>query len=44
MKISIHGRNFKEETKPFIQELFDELKARKVDIQISETFSTFLNR
>lgn len=44
MKIAIHGRNFKEETKPFIQEMFDELAARNVELQISETFNLFLNK
>jgi NAD+ kinase len=44
MKIAIHGRNFKEETKPFIQEMFDELASRNVELQISETLNTFLHK
>lgn len=44
MKIAIHGRSFKEETKPFIQEMFDELAARNVELQISEIFNSFLNK
>jgi NAD+ kinase len=42
MKIAIHGRNFKEHTKAFVQEMFDELSSRGVDIQISETYNGFL--
>ena len=44
MKIAIHGRNFKEETKPFIQEMFDELASRNVELQISEILNTFLHK
>ncbi|MDJ1469759.1 NAD kinase [Cytophagaceae bacterium DM2B3-1] len=44
MKIVIHGRNFKEETKPYIQELFDELTDRGVEIQLSEPFELFLQK
>jgi len=44
MKITIHGRNFKDETKPYIQELFDELTSRGIEIQISEPFELFLQK
>jgi NAD+ kinase len=44
MKIAIHGRNFKDEAKPYIQEMFDELAARQVEIQVSEIFSHFLHK
>jgi NAD+ kinase len=44
MKIAIHGRNFKEEAKPYIQEMFDELAARQVEIQVSDIFSHFLQK
>lgn len=43
MKIAIHGRNFKEQTKPFIQDMFDELATRGVEIQVSEIFNAVLN-
>jgi NAD+ kinase len=42
MKIAIHGRNFKEHTKPFVQEMFDELANRGVAVQISENYNGFL--
>jgi NAD+ kinase len=42
MKIAIHGRNFKEHTKTFVQEMFDELANRGVDVQISEAYNGFL--
>lgn len=44
MKIAIHGRNFKEEARPYIQEMFDELAARGVEIQLSEIFNHFLTK
>jgi NAD+ kinase len=44
MKIAIHGRNFKDEAKPYIQEMFEELAARQVEIQVSEIFSHFLHK
>lgn len=43
MKITLHGKNFNEQTKPYIQGLFDELANREVEIQISEAFHTFLD-
>jgi NAD+ kinase len=42
MKIAIHGRNFKEETKPFVQAMFDTLAAQNVELQISESYHKFL--
>lgn len=44
MKIAIHGKNFKEETKPFVQAMFQELEMRGVEIQISESFNNFLHK
>jgi NAD+ kinase len=44
MKIAIHGRNFKEDAKPQIQAMFDELAARNVELQLSESFHTFLHK
>jgi NAD+ kinase len=44
MKIAIHGRNFKEEAKPQIQAMFDELGTRNVELQLSEAFHTFIHK
>ncbi len=44
MKIAIHGRNFKEDAKRHIQEMFDELALRDVELHISEPFHTFVNK
>jgi NAD+ kinase len=42
MKIAIHGRNFKEETKPFVQAMFDTLAQQNIELQISESYHKFL--
>ncbi len=42
MKIAIHGRNFKDETKPFVQAMFDTLAAQNIELQISESYHKFL--
>lgn len=42
MKIAIHGRKFSVESVPYIQQVFDELKQHKVDIQVSESFKRVL--
>jgi len=42
MKIAIHGRNFKDEIKPFVQQMFDFLAQKGVEIQISEVYQQFL--
>ncbi len=44
MNIAIHGRNFKPEATAFIQEMFDELAQRNVEILISEQFFKFLKK
>ncbi len=44
MKIAIHGRIFKDETQPYIQQLFDELADCGIEIQISEPFEVFLRK
>ncbi|MBC8112637.1 MAG: NAD(+)/NADH kinase, partial [Verrucomicrobia bacterium] len=44
MKIALHGRNFKEEAKPYIQTLFNFLGEKNVEIQLSESFIIFLTR
>jgi NAD+ kinase len=42
MKIAIHGRNFSEAAKPFIQTMFDTLHTNGVSMQISDSFAVFL--
>lgn len=42
MKIAVHGRAFNESVKPYIQSLFDELKSRNVNVQISESYAQVL--
>ncbi|WP_266367385.1 NAD kinase [Tellurirhabdus rosea] len=42
MKIAIHGRNFTEQTKPYIQAMFDELALRQVEVQLSEPYRALL--
>ncbi len=44
MKIAIHGRNFNESARPFIENMFDELARRKVEVQLSKPFRTFLDQ
>ena len=44
MKIAIHGRKFNVQAKPFVQQVFDELAANKVELQISETFKRTLQQ
>ncbi len=42
MKIAIHGRKFSVESVPYIQQVFDELKQHKVEVQVSEAFKRIL--
>jgi NAD+ kinase len=44
MKIAIHGRNFREEARPYVQELFRILAEKKADLQLSEQFGSFLQK
>lgn len=44
MKIAIHGRNFNDSARPFIENMFNELFRRKVEIQLSKPFRTFLDQ
>ena len=44
MKIAIHGRNFNESARPFIENMFNELSRRKVEVQLSKTFRNFLDQ
>lgn len=44
MKIAIHGRNFNESARPFIESMFNELARREVDVQLSLAFRTFLDQ
>jgi len=43
MKIAIHGRNFNESARPYIESMFNELARRKIDVQLSATFRSFLD-
>ena len=43
MKIAIHGRNFKDEIKPFVQTMFDTLAEKNIELQVSESYQEFLN-
>jgi NAD+ kinase len=44
MKIAIHGRNFNESARPFIENMFNELAKREIDVSLSPTFRTFLDQ
>jgi NAD+ kinase len=44
MKIAIHGRNFKEEIRPFVQLMFDTLAEKGIEIQISDSYQQFLSQ
>jgi len=44
MKIAIHGRNFNESARPFIESMFNELASREIDVQLSKPFRTFLDQ
>jgi NAD+ kinase len=44
MKIAIHGRNFKEDVKPHIEELFATLAQREAEVQVSDQFVSFLEK
>lgn len=44
MKIAIHGRNFNESARPFIESMFNELARRGVETQLSQAFRTFLDQ
>jgi NAD+ kinase len=43
MKIAIHGRNFTEQTRPFVQSMFDTLAARGIEVQLSAGYRQFLD-
>jgi NAD+ kinase len=43
MKIAVHGRNFSESARPFIQGMFDELRDRPIEVQLFEPFRHFLD-
>jgi len=43
MKLAIHGRNFADAARPFIQQMFDELARQQVEVQLSQTYRTFLD-
>ena len=44
MKIAIHGRNFNESARPFIENMFSEMKRRNIELQLSKQFRTFLDQ
>lgn len=44
MKVAIHGRQFNEQAKPFIQAMFDELARRNVEVQISSVYFELLQQ
>lgn len=44
MKIAIHGRNFNESARPFIESMFNELARREIDVQLSQAFRIFLDQ
>ncbi|WP_221394876.1 NAD kinase [Dyadobacter sp. NIV53] len=44
MKIAIHGRNFNESARPFIEDMFNELARREIDVQLSTHFRKFLDQ
>ena len=44
MKIAIHGRNFKEEVRPHLEELLAILAQREAEVQVSEQFAAFLEK
>ena len=43
MKIAIHGRNFPEAARPYIQSMFDELTKRQAEIVLSQSYREFLD-
>ncbi|MDQ6480957.1 NAD kinase [Dyadobacter sp. LHD-138] len=43
MKIAIHGRNFNESARPYIESMFSELMRRHIEVQLSESFRSFLD-
>jgi NAD+ kinase len=44
MKIALHGRNFKEEVRPIVRQMFEQLAEQQVEIQLSEVFAAFLQK
>ena len=43
MKIAIHGRNFPESARPYIQSMFDELARRQAEVIISQDYRDYLD-
>lgn len=43
MKIAIHGRNFPESARPYVQAMFEELDKRQVDVLISADYRDYLD-
>lgn len=43
MKIAIHGRNFPESARPYIQSMFEELSRRQAEVLISQGYREYLD-
>lgn len=43
MKIAIHGRNFPESARPYIQSMFEELAKRQAEVLISQGYRDYLD-
>ena len=43
MKIAIHGRNFPESARPYIQSMFEELARRQTEVIISQGYREYLD-
>ncbi len=44
MRIALHGRTFSEAAKPFIQNMFDELSLRNIEVVLTHVFRDFLEQ
>jgi NAD+ kinase len=42
MNIAVHGREFKAEDKPLVQQVFDELSINQINVQVSDSFKKIL--
>ncbi len=42
MKIAIHGKSFSEAARPFIQDMFEEMASRNIEVLVSADFHAFL--
>ena len=44
MNIAIHGRTFRTEARIYVEEMFQDLEKRGIDVQVSSTFNDFLKQ